>query len=176
MGSNLTLISWYIHEFIQVHSLINRDTFRNLSHSLIYSLLLHIYQFIYQYTYLSIFLPFFLFPFFSRGHATLHLAVSVGRSVRYKLFWILSGFCITAPAQPSATVLPCIRPCFFSYNYFILVADSQLEKCFVRPSVYLWCWNKGQVICPFPLVCDDIVASWSLRLSSSSFAPFLCPF
>ena len=26
-------------------------------------------------------------------------------------FWITSGFCTTAPAQPSATGLPCIRPC-----------------------------------------------------------------
>ena len=47
------------------------------------------------------------FALFSRGHATLHIAVSVGRSH----LWIPSGFCITAPAQPSATGLPCIRPC-----------------------------------------------------------------
>ena len=51
----------------------------------------------------------------SRGHSTLHLAVSVGMSVGPSVgpsrFWILSGFCITAPAQPSATGLPCIRPC-----------------------------------------------------------------
>ena len=54
---------------------------------------------------------------FSRGPATLHLAVSVGpsvrRSVRRSHFWIASGFRITAPTQPSATGLPCIRPCFF---------------------------------------------------------------
>ena len=36
---------------------------------------------------------------------------SVGWSVRPSHFWIASGFCITAPTQPSATVLPCIRPC-----------------------------------------------------------------
>ena len=52
---------------------------------------------------------------FSRRHATLHLAVSIGMSERQyagnKYHWILSGFCITAPAQPSATVLLCIRPC-----------------------------------------------------------------
>ena len=51
----------------------------------------------------------------SRGHATLHLAVSVGRSVGPSvchIFWISSGFCITAPAQPSATGVPCIRPCW----------------------------------------------------------------
>ena len=58
---------------------------------------------------------------FSRGHATLHPAVSVGRTVgrsvgplvRLLHFWIASGFRITAPAQPSATGLPCIRPCSF---------------------------------------------------------------
>ena len=35
---------------------------------------------------------------------------SVGPSVPW-LFWIPSGFCTTAPAQPSATGLPYIRPC-----------------------------------------------------------------
>ena len=49
---------------------------------------------------------------FSHGHATLHLAVLVGWSVHRSRFWIASGCCITAPAKPSATVLPCIRPCF----------------------------------------------------------------
>ena len=34
------------------------------------------------------------------------------RSVGKSHFWILSGFCITAPAQPSATGLPCIWPCY----------------------------------------------------------------
>ena len=58
------------------------------------------------------FFSFFDHSVFSRGHATLHLAVSVGRSVRPSHFWIAIGSCITAPAQPSATVLPCIRPCF----------------------------------------------------------------
>ena len=38
---------------------------------------------------------------------------SVGWSVRPSQFWIPSGFRITAPAQPSPTGLPCIRPCFF---------------------------------------------------------------
>ena len=36
----------------------------------------------------------------------------VRTSVRRSHFWIPSGFCITAPAQPSATGLPCIRHCF----------------------------------------------------------------
>ena len=51
---------------------------------------------------------------FSRGHATQHLALSVGPSVGQSHFWIPSGFRITAPAQPSATGLPCIRPCFLT--------------------------------------------------------------
>ena len=42
--------------------------------------------------------------FFSRGHATLNLAVSVGPSVR-NIFKIASGFRITAPARPSVTGL-----------------------------------------------------------------------
>ena len=39
---------------------------------------------------------------------------SVDRSVRRSrnLFKLRAVFCITAPAKPSATVLPCIRPCF----------------------------------------------------------------
>ena len=47
---------------------------------------------------------------FIRGHVTLHLDESVGMSVGPSIhpshFWIASGFCITAPAQPSTTVLP----------------------------------------------------------------------
>ena len=43
---------------------------------------------------------------FSRGHATLHLAVSVSRSVRRSVTFLNSErFFITAPAQPSATGL-----------------------------------------------------------------------
>ena len=55
---------------------------------------------------------------FSRGHATLHLALSVGRlvgrSVGRSQFWIPSSFRITAAAQPSATGLPCSGPCYYS--------------------------------------------------------------
>ena len=51
--------------------------------------------------------------FFSRQHANLHLAMSVGPSVPW-LFLIASGVRITAPAHPSTTGLPCIRPCFIS--------------------------------------------------------------
>ena len=36
---------------------------------------------------------------------------SIRPSVRLSHFWIPGGFHITAPAQPSATVLPCIWPC-----------------------------------------------------------------
>ena len=45
---------------------------------------------------------------FSRGHATLHLVVSVGWSVT-NVSKIARGFRITAPAQPSATGFPCNR-------------------------------------------------------------------
>ena len=60
----------------------------------------------------------FIRNIFSRGHATLHLAVSVVRSVGMSvppvlrhIFEFRAVFCITALAQPSATGLPCIRPC-----------------------------------------------------------------
>ena len=55
------------------------------------------------------------FRIFSRGHATLHLAVSVGRSLDRSHFLIPRGFGITALAQPSATGLPCIGPCFMRH-------------------------------------------------------------
>ena len=64
---------------------------------------------------------------FSRGHATLHLAVSVSRSVHRSHFWIPSSFCITTPAQPSATGLPCIRPC---YHWFFYVMRRLKEQFF----------------------------------------------
>ena len=35
-----------------------------------------------------------------------------------ELGFIGCGFCITAAAQPSATVVPCIRPC---YSFFLLI-------------------------------------------------------
>ena len=40
------------------------------------------------------------------------LCWSVGWYIRNKFHLFPSGFCITAPAQLSATGLPCIRPCF----------------------------------------------------------------
>ena len=46
---------------------------------------------------------------------------SVGPSVRpsvQNISKIVSGFHITAPAQPSATGLPCIQPCFFVVEIF----------------------------------------------------------
>ena len=52
-------------------------------------------------------LLFTLLLFFSRGHATLHLAMSVGMSVCPSHFLIRSGVRITAPVQLSATGLPC---------------------------------------------------------------------
>ena len=66
---------------------------------------------------------FFPLIIFSRGLATLRLVVSVGRSVDRSVgpshFWIPSSFCI-ALAKPSATGLPCIRPCSFIPCYLIL--------------------------------------------------------
>ena len=73
--------------------------------------------------YLSIFLLFFfhtlsseekLYFFFSRGHATQHLHMSLGWSVPPKYLKIESSFCIITPPQPFLTVLPCIWPCFLS--------------------------------------------------------------
>ena len=69
----------------------------------------------------------YLFSIFSCEHGTLHLAVLVGWSVSWLLsrshFWILRGILITAPAQPSATGFPCIRPCFL-WRHFILFVPS----------------------------------------------------
>ena len=65
---------------------------------------------------------------FSRGHVTLHLAMSVDMSVCPSRFQIPSGFHITAPAQPSATGLPCIRPCLaFTGNFLITAPDQMLS-------------------------------------------------
>ena len=58
----------------------------------------------------------------NRGHATLHLAVSVGPSV---IFSIACRVCITTPAQPSMTVLPCIRPC----RYVNVTRPSRPIRC-----------------------------------------------
>ena len=41
--------------------------------------------------------------------------MSVGRKVGHT--WIPCNFCITAPAQPSAIGISCIRPCFFCHSY-----------------------------------------------------------
>ena len=59
---------------------------------------------------------------------------SVGRSVRPKHFWIPSGFCITAPAQPSATGLPCIRPCFSPFHQ----QQHVMPLLRLRPAQELW--------------------------------------
>ena len=72
---------------------------------------------------------------FSRGHATLHLAVSVGPSeifLNYKRF-----FCATAPAEPSETRLPCIRPC-----WNIRVVSSSHHFRFLPPAYFLKFWQK----------------------------------
>ena len=41
-------------------------------------------------------------------------------SVPQQHFWIESGFWITAPAQASATGLPCIRPCFICKKMYLI--------------------------------------------------------
>ena len=95
-------------------------------------------------------------PLFSRGHTTLHLAVSVGRSVgrsvlpsvRPSHFWIPGGFCITVPAQPSATVLPCIRPCFSHRCLFSQFCHVQTNKCVAR---YIT-WKNPQFVSQFSKV------------------------
>ena len=69
-----------------------------------------------------------LFLYLYRGHAILHLAVSVSMSVcryiRQSHFWISSCFRITAPAQPSTTGLTCIQPCWIS-SCFRIGAPAQ---------------------------------------------------
>ena len=61
------------------------------------------------------FLFFFLYAIFSRGHAT--TPCRVGRPVGQSHCWIAIGLCITAPAQLSATGLPCIRPCYLLMGF-----------------------------------------------------------
>ena len=64
---------------------------------------------------------------FSRAHATLHFAVLVAMSIsRFITFFIQSSFGITAPAQPSATGLPCIWPCYFR-NWLSMIIDGALS-------------------------------------------------
>ena len=65
-----------------------------------------------------------IFSVFRRGHASIHLAVSVCPYVCHIFeFWVV--FCITAPAQPSTTVFPRIQPCrpFF----FLHLIDKTVE-------------------------------------------------
>ena len=66
---------------------------------------------------------------FSRGHVTLHLAMSVGPSVRRSVTFLnCEQIRITAPAKPSATGLPCIRPCVvLSVCLSSLVRNDTLE-------------------------------------------------
>ena len=81
---------------------------------------------------------------FSRGHATLHLAVSASPSVRpSKIFLKLRAvFRIIAPAQPSATGLPCIRPCFHCdlFIFYVYVITGVLVS-----------WNSSRSVISFTL-------------------------
>ena len=75
----------------------------------------------------------FLVFFFSSGHAALHLAVSVRPSVHGRCYWIATD-CITASAQPSATVLPCFLPCFMCTAYLQVHLGQHMTKI-CTPSV-----------------------------------------
>ena len=51
----------------------------------------------------------------TRDSRTCRVGRLVSRSIMSR-FWFASGFGIIAPAQPSATGVPCIRPCFYSWQ------------------------------------------------------------
>ena len=83
-------------------------------------------------------------------HVSWSVCWAVSRSVGRSHFWIPSGFRLTAPAQPSATGLPCIRPRFYACFrpliswllsfVFIRYLRSQLlfrhgEFCLFEPSL-----------------------------------------
>ena len=70
--------------------------------------------------YTAFFFSFFLFPFLVADTRFYTLPCwlvrrFVCRFVRRSHFGIATSFCITAFTQPSATVLSCIRPCFFFF-------------------------------------------------------------
>ena len=54
------------------------------------------------------------FPKSSLQSQSYDASIQISMSVRYDFFLIPSDYCITAPAQSSATVLPWIRPCWFT--------------------------------------------------------------
>ena len=89
---------------------------------------------------------------FSRGHATLELAVSVGLSVGWSVTFLICErfrhccpcptkheciFCYTAPAHPSATGGECIRPCLY-WSLFYNWRSSQAMVCSLQPEKIEW--------------------------------------
>ena len=55
----------------------------------------------------------------------------VGRSIHpsvQNIFELRADFCVTAPARPSATVVPCIWPCF--YSFLVVVYEVYLQDFF----------------------------------------------
>ena len=103
------ILGWLVPPFNEIVSLWDFPFFPRFFFSSFLSLFVSLLVLCLFYSSLS--LPIYVSSvLFSRGHATLHLAVSVRPSV---ILWITSGFCITAPAQPSMTGLPCIRPCYY---------------------------------------------------------------
>ena len=114
---------------------------------------------------------------FSRGHATLHLAVLVRWSVGPKYFWIASGLWIIAPTQPSATGLPSIRPSFF----FLTRMNGaytlwNLHSCVSRCRQWwgeMWrsreenTWKSGVEIKD---ILGKLPMNWSINVKQSAFA------
>ena len=76
-----------------------------------------------------------------KGCADTRLYSSPHRSVRPSAspshFCIASGFCRTAPAQPSATRLPCIRPCLKQNHDVLCCASWRGIPCIA--STAKWC-------------------------------------
>ena len=72
---------------------------------------------------------------------------SVGPSIRPSHFWIAGSFCITAPAQSSATLLPCIRPCLFISNNTFFTLWSFYQEFLVDLSVAMFTENSSSEKC-----------------------------
>ena len=108
-GKNSTLeICQELVDFILNHMLCDSNSKVLVSPSLGWSITTPGYFFVHNYSVLLLSTTEFLV-------ADTRLYTLPCRSVRPSVgpshFWIASGFGITAPAQSSATVLPCIRPC-----------------------------------------------------------------
>ena len=101
---------------------------------------------------------------------------SVGPSVGPSHFWIPSGFRITAPAQHSATGLPCIRPCFTCGRFFIVFScrwDSvdwiRAKTLMLRPA--LPAMFEVAIACVQPNLRYLPERSWARTSASTSLSP-----